>query len=82
MIETDDEFQRHVRHIKWILAGVLGCMVLIVLALLPVLVPMLLVVVVALILGGLLYVSWSSFRQFVDGVKTRAMSLWHRGSGI
>ena len=82
MLEPNDEFLTHVRHIKWILSGILSCLVYVVLAMVPVLIPLLLVVLIGLILGGLLYAYWDTFRDLVNALRTHTSTLWHRWIGI
>ena len=82
MLEPSDEFLTHVRHIKWILSGILACLLFVVIAMIPILIPLLLVVLIGLILGGLLYACWDTFRDFVIALRTRSLTLWHRWIGI
>jgi len=71
---TDDQL----RQIKWILAGILACLVVIALALAPAILSVLILVAVAYMIVSILAVFSRTTRRFISSLRWKASSHWRR----
>jgi cobalamin biosynthesis protein CobD/CbiB len=70
-----NDTQNQLRQIKWLLAGILACLVVIVFAMVPGLLALLLAVVVTMALAAILW-------NLSQSVRTAARSLWREVGGL